>query len=330
MRKKGWLVALLLCIVIMLAACVGVENKLVFGMTNSVMGENRKEQVNSLTTYKSVNSNLAAGILALTKKDQGTQYAVFVAYPKQFNEAYLYHSKPMRSASMIKVFILATAMERVKTGTLSLEQTVSLKASDKVGGAGVLQDYPTGKQLSLDTIMRLMITESDNTATNMMIDLLGMNAINAYCKENGYTDTYLARKMMDNVAVQEGRENYPSVKDLGTFFVRLYNNKLVSPELDGIMLSYFKGQTDKECFPAALPGVVIAHKTGELDGLYDDGGIIYDKRQPVIMVVMTDHFSSRSKAIDILKQMAQVAVKNNSNCISRLFLEKDGGNFISD
>lgn len=71
MRKKGWLVVLLLCIVIMLAACVGVENKLVFGMTNSVMGENRKEQVNSLTTYKSVNSNLAAGILALTCGDFG-------------------------------------------------------------------------------------------------------------------------------------------------------------------------------------------------------------------------------------------------------------------
>ena len=70
MRKKGWLVALLLCIVIMLAACVGVENKLVFGMTNSVMGENRKEQVNSLTTYKSVNSN-SCGDFGFNKKRSG-------------------------------------------------------------------------------------------------------------------------------------------------------------------------------------------------------------------------------------------------------------------
>lgn len=251
---------------------------------------------------------LASGIEALSNADS-THYAVFVAYPLDGRE-YVYQSSPMRSASMIKVFLLATAMERVQQGTLSLDQTLTLHSSDKVGGAGVIAGYASGTELTLDTVLRFMITESDNTATNMVINLLGMDAINEYIQRNGYHDTILQRKMMDFDAVAAGRENYTSAADLGHFFVKLYNRNCVTPELDDVMLDYLAGQTDTECFPAALPGVMMAHKTGELGGLYDDGGIIYQEGKPFIMVGMTENYSSRSTAIETLRQMARVAAEN--------------------
>lgn len=276
----------------------------------SGVSETGESGVAATTASSTSTAALSQGIEALSNADS-THYAVFVAYPLDGRE-YVYQSSPMRSASMIKVFLLATAMERVQQGTLSLDQTLTLHSSDKVGGAGVIAGYASGTELPLDTVLRFMITESDNTATNMVIDLLGMDAINEYVQRNGYHDTILQRKMMDFDAVAAGRENYTSAADLGHFFVKLYNRSCVTPELDDVMLGYLAGQTDTECFPAALPGVMIAHKTGELGGLYDDGGIIYQEGKPFIMVGMTENYSSRSTAIETLRQMVRVAAENAS------------------
>ena len=101
---------------------------------------------------------------------------------------------------MIKVFILAAVMEKASPGNIDIDETITLKSSYKVGGAGILGDYPTGTELSLREVMKLMITHSDNTATNMVIDIIGMSAVNDYIKRNGYRDTILQRKMMDYAA----------------------------------------------------------------------------------------------------------------------------------
>ncbi|SDO83369.1 serine hydrolase [Selenomonas ruminantium] len=255
------------------------------------------------------NTALAEAITGLSNADS-TRYSLYAAYPQESREPYIYQSEPMRSASMIKVFLLADAMEKVRDGQLALNTGITLHSKDKVGGAGVLCGYASGTVLPLDTVLRLMITESDNTATNLIIDLLGMDDINAYIRRNGYNDTTLARKMMDFAAVNAGRDNYTSVTDLGNIFQRIYNHECVGYEQDEIMLSYLKGQTDTECFPAALPGAVIAHKTGELGGLYDDGGIIYQNGRAIILVIMTEHYSNRYRAIETMKAMAQSVMAN--------------------
>lgn len=254
------------------------------------------------------NDALAEKIEALSNEDS-TQYSVYISYPKEEGHPYLYQSESMRSASMIKMFLLAFAMENVRNGSLSLDMPIVLHEEDKVGGAGVLGGYPNESVLDLDTVLCLMITESDNTATNILIDLLGMDSVNEYIRKNGYSDTHLARKMMDFLAAKAGRENYTSVRDLGNLFTKIYRHECVSPEQDEIMLSYLRGQTDRECFPAALPWAVVAHKTGELDGLYDDGGIIYLDDRDLIVVIMTENYSSRYKAIETMKSMVRVAAE---------------------
>ena len=240
--------------------------------------------------------------------DDGTEYAVYLAYPQKSSSPYIYNSQSMRSASMIKVFILAAVMEKANNGELSIDEGIVLKSSDKVGGAGILAGYASGTELSLREIMRLMITESDNTATNMVIDRIGMSAINDYIARNGYSDTILQRKMMDFDAVNAGLENYSSVRDLGTIFLKLYQHNCVSWDYDEIMLDFLKGQTDTDCFPAALPGKVIAHKTGALVGLYDDGGIIYNEGNDTILVIMTENYSGEYTTIEHMKAFARAVV----------------------
>ena len=254
------------------------------------------------------NHVLTKGIQALSDKDS-THYSVYIAYPQEKREPYIYQSEAMKSASMIKVFLLAAAMEKVKNGSLALDMPVILHQEDKTGGSGILSGYNNESELSLDTVLRLMITESDNTATNILIDLLGMENINDYIRRNGYSDTCLARKMMDFAAARAGRENYTSVRDLGDLFGRIYRHECIDYEQDEIMLSYLRDQEDRECFPAALPEAVIAHKTGELEGLYDDGGIIYLDDRALIVVIMTENYSKRHTAIEIMREMVRLAAE---------------------
>ncbi|MBR1647237.1 MAG: serine hydrolase [Selenomonadaceae bacterium] len=248
------------------------------------------------------------GIIAETLND-GTEYAVYLAFPTKSAEPFIYNSKPMRSASMIKVFILAAVMDKANRGELDIDETLTLNGSDKVGGAGILAGYASGTQLSLREVLELMITHSDNTATNIVIDRVGMDAINAYIKSQGYGDTVLRRKMMDYDAIAAGRENFSSVRDLGTIFLKLYNYECVNEKFDKIMLDFLVKQTDTDCFPAALPDKQIAHKTGALDGLYDDGGIIYSNAGDAVLVIMTENFTGEYNTIQHMKAFARAVIK---------------------
>ena len=241
--------------------------------------------------------------------NDGTEYAVYLAFPTKSAEPFIYNSKPMRSASMIKVFILATVMDKANRGELDIDEILTLNDGDKVGGAGILSGYASGTQLSLREVLELMITHSDNTATNIVIDRVGMDTINDYIQSHGYRDTVLRRKMMDFDAVAAGRENFSSVRDLGKFFTRLYNYECVNERYDKIMLDFLVKQTDTDCFPSALPDKQIAHKTGALDGLYDDGGIIYSDSGDAVLVIMTENFTGERNTIRHMKNFARAVVK---------------------
>ncbi len=244
-------------------------------------------------------SEKAANIL-----DDGTDYSVYLAYPGESSEAFLYHNSSVRSASMIKMFIMAAAMEKVAAGEMSLDEMIVLNDYDKVGGSGILGGYADGTVLPLRTFMELMITESDNTATNIIINRLGMGTVNDYIARKGYSDTVLKREMMDMEAIAAGRENMTSAKDLGDIFVKIYNHQCVNHELDEVMLEFLKGQTDTDCLPEALPGRVVAHKTGALPGLFHDGGIVYGGKRDAVIVLLAEDFTSEYTATERMKEFA--------------------------
>ena len=103
--------------------------------------------------------------------------------------------------------------------------------------------------------------------------------------------------------------NISSVSDLGTFFSRLYRHALVGAPYDRQMIELLGRQKDMECFPKVLPDFEIAHKTGELAGIYDDGGIFYGKSGDFVLVVMSENYEQREIAIDKMQKISLAAAK---------------------
>ena len=235
---------------------------------------------------------------------EAPKFSIYLLRPEVEKQPFIYQPRPMRPASMIKVFVLAKVMQDAKDGKLSLDELIPIAPNNIVGGAGSIAGLGSGAKVPIRMAAEMMITESDNTATNILIDRVGMDNINQYLKEKSYNDTILNHKMM----LQMGQTNYSSATDLGLLFQRIYNHECVDDYYDQMMISYLLRQTDRECFPAALPYWNIAHKTGEVESLYDDGGIFYGAETDFVLVIMDDDFESRGDTIDKMKQItAQIA-----------------------
>ena len=211
--------------------------------------------------------------------------------------------KPFVSASVIKLAILGTLLDQAQSGVLSLDDSATVGPSDIVGGTGVIQASGAGGSYTYRQLAAYMIQDSDNIATNLIIDAVGMPAVNQYASEIGLTQTTLNRRMMDFAA---GDENYTSANDVAHMLQLIYQGKLVSPDASEFALDLLKGQHDDAGLLQGLPaGSVFAHKTGTLDGVFNDGGIVLD-RNPYVMVVLSGD-AEKSQAQACMVDIAQAA-----------------------
>lgn len=209
------------------------------------------------------------------------------------------------SASTIKLVILSALMNEVGKGTMKLEQTITLSNMHKCGGAGILKELNEGHSFTLYEIAKLMIILSDNVAANILIDMLGMEKINHMAEELGMKSTKLNRKMMDSEAVKRGKENVTTAKDLCHFFEILYRGKVVNEELSKIMLEILLKQQIGGRLNLYLPGgVVIAHKTGDLDRLEHDAGIVYNNPDDYILCVLTKNLRTNKDGKEIIGKIS--------------------------
>lgn len=203
------------------------------------------------------------------------------------------HNEKIRAASMIKLFIMAEAFRQAKEGRLNLAEQRVLTDSDKVGGAGSLQSMPEGTRSTWRQLIERMIDESDNTATNMVIERVGMAKVNQFISNNGFRDTILQRKMMDLQSIEAGRENYTSVRDLGELLEKIYKKQCIGQSEDAEMMNVLLHQEDNDKIPSRLPDTVqVAHKTGELVGALHDGGVVLGGHHPYIVCIMSENVGS--------------------------------------
>ena len=190
------------------------------------------------------------------------------------------------SASVIKLLVLARLLHSVNDGAVSLDQYLFVSDSP-VSGAGMVQYMSPGSGLTVLECARFMIAYSDNEATNMLIDLLGMDAINAEATELGLTQTVLGRKMMDFDAQAAGFENYISCLDAARILEAIYDGTLYGETLSAQAFELLQQQTDTSGARQGLPAsVAFAHKTGELDMLQNDAGIVLTT-SPYVFVALT-------------------------------------------
>ena len=205
--------------------------------------------------------------------------SVYVS-PADSSKTVIENNQSQRSASSIKVFIMAAAYQMAEAGTFDMSGVYTVQASDKVGGTGVLQSMANGTQLTNQELIR-----------HMIIDRLGgLDAVNQEIEDLGATDTSLNRKLMDQDALNAGRDNMTSVKDLGMVMKRIYNQKLISKDADQNMLAILAQNNNHTKLPAKLPATIkVYNKTGEYDeyGVQNDAAVFETNKGALVVVVLS-------------------------------------------
>ena len=209
------------------------------------------------------------------------------------------------AASIIKLPILACALETVAAGELSLDEQITVTQQDIVGGSGSIQACGAGVSYSVDELLRAMIAQSDNVAANLIIGRLGMGAVNETRAVLGLAQTALARLMMDTDAQAQGRENYTSARDAATVLQRLAAGTIATPELCERARGYLLAQEDVRGIVEGVPGdVSVAHKTGSLANAQHDAAIVYAER-PYVLTVLTQDLE-REQALALERDISSV------------------------
>ncbi len=192
------------------------------------------------------------------------------------------------TASSIKIFVLTEIYRQAAEGKFKLTDIKPLPSTSRAGGSGILSMLgEKSVSMSVRDYCVLMMNLSDNTATNLLIELAGMKNINDFAVKNGCTSTKLQRIMMDVQAAKEGRENISSPLDLMTILEKLYRGEVASKLASDDML-FIMGLDKGGDLKAGLPAdVAIANKAGEIEGIRCDAGIVYLEKSPYTIAVMT-------------------------------------------
>lgn len=217
------------------------------------------------------------------------------------------HNRTQRSASVIKLFIMVTAFRQIKAGQLSLNQEVRVPKGDRVGGTGELAQQNVS-QLSVNKLLTLMIRNSDNSATNVLIDRLGgLNVINQEIKRLGCTQTQLQRKMLDYQALKAGKDNVTSVNDVGRLLVKLAQHRVLGAPYDAEMLQLMTNNANQSKLPALInQKAAVYNKTGEFPdyGVQNDAAIVKKGNQAFVTVVLSQK-GTQGKQISAMQQLGK-------------------------
>lgn len=193
-------------------------------------------------------------------------------------------NRVFKSASLIKTPIMLCALEDVEKGLLSLDTKIPVQPCHCVGDeAPVIAD---AADVPLSVLLEYMITYSNNSATNVLIDMLGMEKVNAFCRRIGLGDTVLRRHMLDYEAARQGRENHTSAADMLRLYELLGRDGVLTPFMRETAVPILLRQHDKELLMFADPQQKAAHKTGGLSDIAHDAGILYGENRTLVFAVL--------------------------------------------
>lgn len=283
----------------------------------SSQSQRRQSSSSQTTSHKATvtfdQTEIKDAVTAALDPLQGTSSA-YVS-PVDSSQSVVVNNGSQSAASSIKVFILVAAYAMAKEGVFDLDATHTVTDSEKVGGTGVIQDMDAGTKLTYREVLQHMIDDSDNTGANIMIAKMGgFSLINNKIKSMGAADTKLQRKMMDTDAIDDGRDNTTSVRDLGMTLKKIYNHQLVSKSADDDMLEILANNRNRAKLPKLLPSEAkVYNKTGEYAdyGVQNDAEIVANKRGAFVAVVLAQD----GKETDQVSAMNQLGLKLYQNIL---------------
>eukprot|EP00913_Durusdinium_trenchii_P028449 g26677.t1 len=208
----------------------------------------------------------------------------------------------MPTASLIKFPVMVETYRRAEAGKLDLSRMLTLKDDDKVPGSGILtKHFSGGMKLSLRDAVRLMIAHSDNTATNLVLDEIGLKATGDTMKQLGFPNTRIHAKVFrrDTSIDPEASRKYglgvTTAAEMVGLFEALYAGKLVKADAAKEIREHLYSCEDDNKLARFLPaGVKIAHKGGAVSAVRCAAGVIESKSGPIAICVMTARNRDRS------------------------------------
>lgn len=213
--------------------------------------------------------------------------------------------EPFPSASIIKLPVLVELFQQVEDGRLRLEDPVVFIEADKVPGSGILQHLSAPHQMTLGDAALLMIILSDNTATNLVLDKVGLRAVGERMEKLGLPRTKVHSNVyrratsisMDSSMVYG--LGVTTADEITRLLSLIYRGEAVSPAASEAMIEILKKQVFVEGMPRRLADdVVVAHKTGSLNASRHDCGIVYSADRDFALCILTKENVDQSWRID--------------------------------
>ncbi|MFJ6210883.1 serine hydrolase [Lysinibacillus sp. NPDC092081] len=209
------------------------------------------------------------------------------------------------SASLIKVPILLAVLNYVESNNLSLEQEIKIAPEEWVDFSVISEQRL--EQCTIYELLVWMIITSDNTATNVLIDFLGMEALNQYFRQIGLLQTIIQRKMMGFERLAKGFDNTTTASDMALLFSRIYRRDLLSSAFSELTLEILSRQRVHESLKRYLvDDVKLAHKTGGLDTVDHDVGIVYSSSGDYIIGVFVTEVINNDHAMQLIGRLSKV------------------------
>ena len=213
------------------------------------------------------------------------------------------------SASLIKLLVLMELLRQVDNGIVSLDEEILV--ADVVEDSEMVEAEELPARFSVGRLVEGMICLSDNTATNLLISRCGMERIDAHARELGLRHTTLRRRMMDFAACARGKDNSTSASDMVALLAGLWDGRSLSEHSRDFALKALLDQrltSGISLYPP--PGARFAHKTGELDGIEHDAGLmIVPDSSFAIAVLSQGEISTANSAVESTTRLLYEAMK---------------------
>lgn len=199
-------------------------------------------------------------------------------------------------ASTVKVLILVEAHAQAAEGTFDLGGSATYLAEDRVDGSGSLQHEKPGSTWTYRQLIRKMISESDNVASNILLKRLGMKSLNLRAERLGMRVTRFERLFMDEEARRERKENWTTAREMGRLLLSIYRKEILSPAACDEMIETLE-RTSRGRIASGVPKFVpVGHKGGSLPGLRHDVGWVRVQGHPYVLSVFLDNVLERPGA----------------------------------
>lgn len=224
-------------------------------------------------------------------------------------------SKQYKAASCVKIPLMIEIYRQVDRGERTLDDIVVLRDSEKAPGSGVMLHLHDGIEMTVNDLLYLMISISDNTATNILIDMAGMDNVNAVMREVGMTGSNLGRKMKNRAAIEGETENLATADDYVTVVAAILDGAAASAASCEAMTAMLEKQSNRRRISRYLPeddAIRWGTKTGSIKGVTNDAGFVMAGDDRLVIAVFCDGLPDQHTGEQVIGDITRAALKATS------------------